>query len=133
MLHHEPRNFLDHKKLSFADLLATNRPNIGRFVKLITSNKAPSGWQQSIVNRLLHPPLRKLKAHLSDASAEVLHSHFLTAELLSLFAQDDLDGFFQQRAEWMQRHCLSFFRRHARWEETDRPSMRYLLTEDEIW
>lgn len=133
LLHHEPRSLLDHKKLSLADLLAPNHPNIRRFVKLTTSNKSPSTWQQSIVNRLLHPPLRHLKAHLSDASAEVLHSHFLTTEMLVLFTHDDLDGFFQQRAEWMQRHCLSFFRRHARWEETDRPSMRYLLTEDESW
>lgn len=133
LLSNEPRELLYHKKLSIFDLLDKNSQGSSRFFKLVTSRKNPSQWQQSIVNRLLHPPINKMLEHLNRSPTEVLRSHFLTRNILDLLSHHKFDDFFQQRAQWMEQHCLSFFRRQARWEETDRPSMRYLIAVNESW
>ena len=129
----EPRHLQHHKKLSIFDLLETSPQASGRFLLLFPTKSKDTSWSRSIVNRLFHPPIKKLKEHLVQTSEKVLRSHFLTPDLLDAFFQGKQTHFFQKRAQWIQEHNLTFFRRHARWEETDRPSLDYLLKEGEDW
>lgn len=88
--------------------------------------------QSSAANRLIHHPHPKLRQQLVRVSdTEVLLSHGIPEAAAKALRAGDFDSFLKQRADFLQDHCKGFFARHARWEESDRPSIAALLAEDE--
>jgi hypothetical protein len=98
------------------------------FAKSGTGNDA----LQSIANRLIHPHRPRLRQRLAEVrDSEVLASHGIPEAAAQALQDGDVNGFLRLRADFLQRHCKLFFARHARWEESDRPSIAALLAEDE--
>jgi hypothetical protein len=99
---------------------------------LITRHGSGHADQQSAANRLIHPPRPKLRRLLLQATdPAVLASHGVSPAAHRALAEDDVEGFLRLRADLLRAHFARFFARHARWDETDRPSLSALLAEDE--
>ncbi|MFV3130478.1 DUF262 domain-containing protein [Niveispirillum sp. KHB5.9] len=87
---------------------------------------------RSAANRLIHSPFPGLRRRLAlERDPEVLASHGIPEAAAKALHDGDVNSFLGLRADFLQRHCASFFARHARWEESDRPSIEALLAEDE--
>lgn len=99
---------------------------------IITRHGAGNAALQSAANRLIHPSRPKLRRLLAQArDPEILASHGLSETAIQALRADDFAGFLARRAPLLQSHFEGFFARHARWEESDRPSLSALLAEDE--
>ncbi len=66
-----------------------------------------------------------------NANTVVLVSHGIDETGTMALFDGDEDKFLNLRAEYLRPHFQSFFDRHARWDEPDRPSIASLLVEDE--
>lgn len=87
---------------------------------------------RSTANRLAHPQrpgIRKLVLDATDPS--ILASHGITAEAIQALRDGNATTFLALRAEYLQAHFQRFFKRHARWDEPDRPSLSSLYVSDE--
>lgn len=87
---------------------------------------------QSAANRLIHPPRPRLRQRLAEVrDSDVLASHGITGAAAQALRGGDTAGFLRLRADSLRGHCENFFARHARWDESDRPSIAALLAENE--
>jgi hypothetical protein len=99
---------------------------------VITKHDVANDALLSIANRLIHPPSPRLCQQLAKVrDADVLASHGIPEAAAQALRSGDINGFLMMRADYLQRYCELFFARHARWEESDRPSIAALLAEDE--
>jgi hypothetical protein len=89
------------------------------------------GLAQSVANRLIHPPRGKLRRMVEQAHLDILASHGITQDALEALLAKNSDSFLSQRAAFLHDHFQHFFARHARWDESDRPSLQSLLAEEE--
>ncbi|BAI75948.1 hypothetical protein AZL_d01220 (plasmid) [Azospirillum sp. B510] len=95
-------------------------------------NGAANQAFQSLANRLIHPHRPRLRQRLTEMrDPDVLASHGVPEAAARALRDGDSDGFLRTRTAFLQRHCDLFFARHARWEESDRPSIAALVAEDE--
>ncbi len=92
-----------------------------------------NGLVQSVANRLVHSNraggLRRLLLDVTDTG--ILASHGITEDALQALREGHAEGFLALRAEYLRPHFQDFFERHARWGESDRPSLSSLLVADE--
>lgn len=99
---------------------------------ILTRHGAANPAFQSIANRLIHPHRPRLRQRLAEVrDPELLASHGIPEAAAQALRNGDTDGFLSIRTAFLQRHCDLFFARHARWEESDRPSIAALVAEDE--
>ncbi len=89
------------------------------------------GLEQSVANRLMHPPRAKLRRMLEQANLDILATHGITQDALEALLAKNSASFLNQRAAFLHNHFQRFFARHARWDESDRPSLQSLLIEEE--
>ncbi len=92
-----------------------------------------TGCIQSVANRLAHPSrpggLRRLLLEVTDAG--ILASHGITEAAFSALRDGDSERFLALRAEYLRPLFQYFFERHARWDESDRPSLASLRIADQ--
>lgn len=88
------------------------------------------GSVQSVANRLIHPQRAKLRRLLEHAHLDILASHGITPDALIALLANNSGSFLTLRATFLRDHFQRFFARHARWDESDRPSLKSLLAED---
>lgn len=87
---------------------------------------------QGAANRLIHPQRPKIRQRLAAVrDPEVLASHGITGIAAQALRDGDADEFLGRRADFLRGHCALFFDRRARWEESDRPSLKALLADEE--
>ncbi|KAF0222827.1 MAG: hypothetical protein FD176_2393 [Rhodospirillaceae bacterium] len=99
---------------------------------IIAKHGAANGTLRSAANRLIHPHRSRLRQQLAGVrDTEVLASHGIPEAAAQALHEGDVNGFLRLRADFLQRHSELFFARHARWDESDRPSIAALLAEDE--
>ena len=106
------------------------------FVKII---KQPGiEGTRDAANRILHPKgyqVTKLLLTQRDGSLfsgpSIAASHAISAEALDALERDDLEGFLARRHESLTTEVRRFADRMAAWEQTDRPSIEYVLAEVE--
>lgn len=99
---------------------------------IIAKHPTANNALKSTANRLIHPHRPKLRQQLARVQdPEVLASHGIPEAAAQALHDGDVIGFLSLRADHLQRHCEKFFAQHARWEESDRPSLAALLVEDE--
>lgn len=101
------------------------------FPAIVKSKTDASDLQLTGANRLVHPDRPRLRKLLEGADAMVLQSHGISADALLALKSDDLSGFLRKRAEYLQSHFAQVFARHARWGDSDRPSISALIVEEE--
>lgn len=100
--------------------------------QIITNQGAATVSLPSVANRLIHPPRPRLRQRLTAVRDEgVLASHGIPEGAARALRDGDVDRFLAARADALQRHCDQFFARHARWDESDRPTIAALVAEDE--
>lgn len=128
----EPRNFETGVLLDLGAFLDVPDRKIS-FPQLISSIAGRhDGLIRSIANRLAHPirtGIRRLVLDVTDLN--ILNSHGITAEAIQALRDGKAPEFLSLRAEYLQSHFHSFFERHARWNEPDRPALSSLLVSDE--
>lgn len=94
---------------------------------MIISSPAGRAWRSTVANRIIHPGQAGLRRLLLGVQRpDVLASHGITAEAVAALAADDADRFLQVRAAVLDALFAEAFERHARWDETDRPSLASL-------
>jgi hypothetical protein len=99
---------------------------------IIASRGVGHAALQSAANRLIHPPRAKLRRLLDQVQdPAILASHGIPEASFQALRDDATDSFLALRAAYLQAHFERFFARHARWDESDRPSLGALLVEDE--
>lgn len=99
---------------------------------IIGNHRAGTDALQSAANRLIHPCRPRLRQRLAEVrDPDVLASHGIPEAAAQALRDGDVAGFLRLRADVLRRHCKLFFDRHARWDESDRPSIKALLAEDE--
>ncbi len=99
---------------------------------IIAKHGTANGALQSTANRLIHPHRPRLRQRLvAMRDSEVLASHGIPEAAALALHDGNVDGFLRLRADFLRHHCDLFFARHARWEESDRPSIAALVAEDE--
>lgn len=99
---------------------------------IIASHGGAGNALRSIANRLIHPHRPGIRQRLAEVrDPEVLASHGIPEAAAQALRDADVDRFLKMRADVLHRHCERFFARHARWGESDRPSIAALSTEDE--
>jgi Protein of unknown function DUF262 len=93
---------------------------------------AYQGLGQSVANRLIHPKrpqLRRLLSRVTDPA--ILASHGIPETAMEALRVGDSVRFLKLRAEYLSGHLERFFARHARWDESDRPSLEALVVDEE--
>jgi hypothetical protein len=99
---------------------------------IVARHKAANKALRSTANRLIHPHRPGLRQRLAGVrDPEVLASHGIPEAAAKALREGDIDGFLKLRADFLQHHCEHFFARHARWDESDRPSIAALVANDE--
>lgn len=87
---------------------------------------------QCAANRLIHPQGPKIRQRLAAVrDPEVLASHGITETAAQALRDGNVDSFLKLRADFLRDHCARFFDRHARWDESDRPSLKAILADEE--
>lgn len=116
------------------DVTALFRAEESPIVDLLTTRaRRTDTWFTSIANRVLHPPAVDLRRELVRWVEEVgpdapaLLSHALSPDAVQALLRDDLDGFFQVRAETLGRLVAEHRRRFAAEDQDDRPNLRELF------
>lgn len=82
-------------------------------------------------NRIAHPNRPRLRKAVEEADMAVLASHGIEERALRALQRDDLAEFLNQRARHLQTRFAEVFARHARWQDSDRPSIGALVIPDE--
>ncbi len=101
-------------------------------VPIITNYSASDNIMRSTANRLIHPPRTKLRKLLTESrNLDVLASHGIREDAAKALNDGNVNEFMRLRANFLKDYNKAFFDQHARWDETDRPSLAALLTEDE--
>lgn len=121
------------------DLVTAQPLDLSRWLDYRASDDAPplqsmvrSGpplpLQLAVANRLIQPPgvglLKRLKG---VADSQVLASHGIDVQAHAALVAGRPAEFLRRRAETLRFHFQQCFDRHARWDETDRPSLPALL------
>lgn len=84
---------------------------------------------RTLANLLIHPPIgrRLLMGALRSAAPEILMSHGIGIEAAEALRARDYARMIELRGDFLRRHVASFLDAHARWGETDRPSLAWLV------
>jgi hypothetical protein len=99
---------------------------------IFNTHHAGNDALHSAANRLIHPCRQKLRQRLAEVrDPDVLASHGISQAAAQALRDGDTAGFLRLRGDVLRPHCKLFFERHARWGESDRPSIEALLAEDE--
>lgn len=133
----EPRNLLTGDRLAAGQLMRRvpsvhdSSPLLQIFSSVRPGEKEE--YLQSAANRLFHPPhqggIRRLLTGITDPG--LLLSHGISTAARQRLDEGDSAAFLKLRAEWMRPRVQSFFDRHVRWDEPDRPSIASLIIDDE--
>ncbi|MEF8749637.1 MAG: DUF262 domain-containing protein [Candidatus Accumulibacter propinquus] len=139
LLSFEPRNLLTGDRLAAGQLMrrvpsvhdSSPLPQI--FSVRPGESDEYEGYLQSAANRIFHPPhqggIRRLLTGITDPG--LLLSHGISTVAQQRLVAGDSAAFLKLRAEWMRPRVQSFFDRHVRWDESDRPSIASLIIDDE--
>jgi len=112
----------NRRQLLFPPVIALGSENHGEY----------NAYIPSVANRLAHPSrvgLRRLLIKVTDRG--VLASHGITEAAIIALRNGEVGSFLAFRAEYLRPHFQDFFERHARWDESDRPSLASLMVADE--
>ena len=101
------------------------------FVAILKSTSDELPLVATVANRLAHPYRPRLRRRLEEVDADILASHGISFDARLALHAGDFGGFLQQRADDLQRHFEQVFARHARWQDSDRPSISALVVPDE--
>ncbi len=84
--------------------------------------------ERTLANLLIHPPIsrRLLMAALASATPEALMSHGIDSEAADALRAHDYKRMIELRGQRLSVYVASFLDAHARWGETDRPSLAWL-------
>jgi hypothetical protein len=121
-----PRDLATGALLQLAPQDAPFQPVVG------ASAKDESKLWRCAANRLAYPAckgLRRLLAEVEDVA--ILVSHGIAPPAIEALRGGDALRFLTLRAEHLRGHFAGFFERHARWDESDRPSLASLVVADE--
>jgi hypothetical protein len=102
------------------------------FVPILKSGHNEGDLVLSVANRFAHPVrpgLRRMLLRVTDALT--LASHGINAEALDALQRGDAVRFLELRAATLQAHFEQVLDRHARWGESDRPSLASLVVSDD--
>jgi hypothetical protein len=132
----EPRNLLTGDRLAAGQLIhrVTSVHASSPLLPVFPVRRGENDQDlQSAANRIFHPPhpggLRRLLTGITDS--RLLLSHGISEEARQSLDDGDRVAFLKLRAEWMRPRVLTFFNRHVRWDEPDRPSIASLIVNDE--
>lgn len=118
--------------ISPESLLHEERGRVGLRLPRLLNTEDHRPLSQGIANRLFHPGRNgPCKAALAVTDPRIAHSHGITPEAMRALRANDIGRFLELRAAFLADHFALFFNRHARWEESDRPSLGFLLIEDD--
>jgi Protein of unknown function DUF262 len=94
---------------------------------------ASDAVERSLASVLIHPPIgrRLLMSALRSATPEVLMSHGIDAEAGDALRAHDDKHLIDLRGRRLREHVAAFLDAHARWGETDRPSLAFLTRKAE--
>lgn len=127
-----PRDMQTGEPLDIASLLNFREADaVLPFPAILKSKTDVTALQLTGANRLVHPDRPRLRKLLEGADAVVLQSHGISTDVRLALLADDLSGFLRQRADFLQSHCAQVFARHARWGDSDRPSISALIVEED--
>ena len=132
----EPRNLLTGDRLAAGQLMRPV-PSVHDSSPLLQIFAVRPGEKeehlQSAANRLFHPPhkggIRRLLTGITDS--RLLLSHGISEAARQFLDDGDSAAFLKLRAEWVRPRVRTFFDRHVRWDEPDRPSIASLIIDDE--
>lgn len=108
-------------------------PQEAPFQTIVSSSSADATrlWR-SAANRLAYPACPGLRRLLTSVDDEaVLASHGIPRPAIEALRAGDAQRFMTLRAERLSCHFNAFFERHARWDESNRPSLASLIVGDE--
>ncbi|MGH7341011.1 MAG: DUF262 domain-containing protein [Candidatus Rokuibacteriota bacterium] len=131
LVHLEPRELLTGGRIDVAELL--ERDGIEAFVRVVGQADIPG--VRSPANRLIQTkgtPVRKLLLHRIAAQGlgdPVLAGHAIDPEAAGRLLTDDAAGFLAARGARLTAEVRLFGERMAAWDQSDRPSIEYLLAE----
>ena len=123
-----PKNLVEGDALDAGLLLAEHGARA--IVPLPGGEDDPSGaTTRTLANVLMHPPIGKhvLLAALATATPAMLASHGLNSEAADALRHEDWRRMTAARHLELSSHVAMFLDAHARWDETDRPSLAGLL------
>ncbi len=131
-----PRNLVDGDLIDVGPLLAKHG---GRAIIPILTGEddASAAPARMLSNLLIHPPIgrRVLMGALVTATPEILMSHGIDVDAGDALREHDERGMISLREKRLGTYVASFLDTHARWNETDRPSLLALVgrpEEDEV-
>jgi len=99
---------------------------------MIIPGGSQAAWRTSVANRMVQRGGGNLKVRLSEVSdVDILASHGLTDEAMAALRRGDDLVFLELRAQHLDALFAQAYGRHARWDETDRPSLASMTLDDE--
>lgn len=127
-----PRDLETGEPLDIASLLNYREMNAEPpYPAILKSNTGALPLLLTGANRLAHPNRARLRKAVEDAGMAVLESHGISETSLQALQRNDLAEFLRHRADDLQSHFAQVFARHARWQDSDRPSISALIVADE--
>jgi len=133
LAHLKPRHLMTGRPLDIPGLLKEQDKDA--FVKIIS--KSGVEGSRSPANRIVQPQgtpvlklLKSLEPSLFDGNA-IAASHAISPKALNLLREGDLEAFLDERLLTLTEAVRGFASRMAAWEQSDRPSIEYLLRSTE--
>lgn len=122
-----PRNAFTGEPLDLPALCEQDTPS--HPAHELYSAATASGAERGLAGRVLHPRVgpHALRQKLTEVPLEILKSQAISEEAVGALRRGDLDEFFSVRELELLRLVEEFLARKAEWEQTDRPSLQYLI------
>lgn len=82
--------------------------------------------ERTMASFIVHPPIgrRALLSALVSAPSDVLLGHGFDSEAALALQNGDYQAMIDARERFLRRHAAAYLEKHARWGESDRPSLR---------
>ncbi len=89
--------------------------------------------ERNMAHFVVHPPIgrRAFVSALISSSPDVLQGHGFDSQAAEALQKGDYRTMIAMREQFLQRYADAFLEKHARWGESDRPSLRNIAGEPE--
>lgn len=127
-----PRNLVEGDFIDVGSLLAEHGPKAIQWLPQL-EDASSSNIERTRAQLVVHPPMgrRAFVGALISSSPDVLLGHGFDSEAAEAFKKSDYQSMTAARERFLDRHNAAFLEKHARWGESDRPSLRSIAGEPE--
>ncbi len=127
-----PRDLVEGNFIDVGSLIAESGTKAIQWLPQ-SDDESSANMERNMAHFVVHPPIgrRAFVSALISSSPDVLQGHGFDSHAAEALQKADYRSMIALRERFLQRYADVFLEKHARWGESDRPSLRSIAGEPE--